>query len=1264
MTEAHSPESGHDMATSEPGESDDERFDVFISYSRKDSDFADRLETALERYRPPKSLGLPDRRLTVFRDVGDLVGTEYGAAIERYLTESRCLIVICSPDARASEWVNDEIRRFASARGVETIIPVLVRGRPNNEVGDGPEAAFPDALTEVLDIPLATSFQGFSGRQSVKKGQFASSWYTLLATVLGVSREQIEERDLRRRRNRNRAAGGVVAVVMASLAGLAGWALVERGQALEQSRIAQSNAFSALSTLALDRDGDHTLGFKLAAASLELDSTNPAAETLLLRSFYEGNLFRYQGRPYARPFSTDTFPSAFPEVPWDLKWISFEAGGDPSVEFIGTVAPNGSYRGAQEGGRGFVIQDAQDQEIGTIAGTWPNGAFSPGGRYVAVVSLDGEVQVAETTGIRGYGPFTWLTLSAPGGFIDDIAFSGDGETLLMSQGLGTSVRAWRLRGHPLPTVPFQVPEDASVFVDSMATRMIVAGHDVLFWSAADGLDTISAEVSALAEDGRRVVLADEAGIRVLDGQGAELARIDVEERVGSLVMLPDGRGFAAFGSNGLTLFDDDGGVMGVRAVDVGEDAELLGASAAHAIVVHGDSASIVTWSDGTRMAIAGRVDPAGISGDGWYAALRRPPDSVAVLDVRSGAVSGWKSQSEIVASRSLVYEDADEVGANVEFARITEDGAVVVAGSLDWGVFIWEWATDRIAIPSTPPYLGALDMVDSDGFLAAFDQAGEVFLFDENGDELFAINDPGGFGGRWLAGGRFLALNRPWDPEETTLLSFDTRHLMVRARADGDTLSLVERGEPAPRAELPLGDVAWAEATECGRMGLRGAARCLMERVGLAVLEDAAGVPIFLHGPHTLDSPDFSAGEHGYYNPEFVRWARETFVPDSDDLALREAIGSIWEPSVGNSVREHYAALQALDANRELKAQVLAEYPSQPDPGSYLREALGPLGEVVDARFELDAYGVPEAAGFWIRRERDGTRDEFQAAVEGLLTVYDQRFLRAAGPNAAVWREYSSGSAQAGEDSGRSIEADALMSERWTRIDDASVCEKEEAQDWVVGVRTLYCSLQRAGFIDWFIEDADMPVFLSGPHRGSELELEAPELDLEAPESDFDTPTFDFDAPTFGHYNPEFVRWAAERLIPGPDQTTARAVAGLAYRPWRRLGRAYHLALQHLEANPALEEALRAEILEGANPSMALWDALEPLRDEADRAGAGLTHRGLADGGLADDARMGEIATVAAGFWIRRDIDGSRPAFKAALLDLLSALDADFVGVP
>src|SRR5258707_867260 len=64
------------------------RFDAFLSYSRKDIDFAKCLEKELRSYLPPRDLPVPRRRLRVFRDQADISGVELTQALDSNLGNS------------------------------------------------------------------------------------------------------------------------------------------------------------------------------------------------------------------------------------------------------------------------------------------------------------------------------------------------------------------------------------------------------------------------------------------------------------------------------------------------------------------------------------------------------------------------------------------------------------------------------------------------------------------------------------------------------------------------------------------------------------------------------------------------------------------------------------------------------------------------------------------------------------------------------------------------------------------------------------------------------------------------------------------------------------------------------------------------------------------------------------------------------------------------------------------------------------------------
>src|ERR1700680_2661749 len=112
------------------------KYTAFLSYSHQDERWAHWLQRGLETYRVPSRLvgtqmaATGARRLApVFRDRSDLSsGTDLAANIDEALRGSANLIVICSPAASASRWVNEEIRLFRRLGRGERIFCLIVGG--------------------------------------------------------------------------------------------------------------------------------------------------------------------------------------------------------------------------------------------------------------------------------------------------------------------------------------------------------------------------------------------------------------------------------------------------------------------------------------------------------------------------------------------------------------------------------------------------------------------------------------------------------------------------------------------------------------------------------------------------------------------------------------------------------------------------------------------------------------------------------------------------------------------------------------------------------------------------------------------------------------------------------------------------------------------------------------------------------------------------------------------------------------------------------
>lgn len=178
---------------------DSRHYKAFISYSHSDERWARWLQRSLERYRLPKALlakhpELPKRLFPVFRDRDELAsGGDLSDSIRQAMDDSEALIVICSPSARASRWVNEEIKRFRATDRGHRIFCLLVAGSPEP---DAPDCAFPPALLlgdddEILHEPLAADAtpKGDGKRNAMLK---------IAAGLLNVGVDELKRRDAQR----------------------------------------------------------------------------------------------------------------------------------------------------------------------------------------------------------------------------------------------------------------------------------------------------------------------------------------------------------------------------------------------------------------------------------------------------------------------------------------------------------------------------------------------------------------------------------------------------------------------------------------------------------------------------------------------------------------------------------------------------------------------------------------------------------------------------------------------------------------------------------------------------------------------------------------------------------------------------------------------------------------------------------------------------------------------------------------------------------
>ena len=225
------------------------RYRAFVSYSHADARWARWIQRALEGYRVPAKLraeyGLAsDRLYPVFRDRDELSSAaRLGEAIESALAASDNLIVVCSPAAAKSRWVDEEVKAFKAQGRGDRIFCLIVDGEPGN--------CFPPSLAQ--DEPLGVDVRAHAdGKWNAK--------LKIIAGMLGIPFGDLKDREQRRRARIFAAAAAASVVLAGVMTALAISAVLagreaERSRALAAKSLEDAEAVAAfLSTMLTDID--------------------------------------------------------------------------------------------------------------------------------------------------------------------------------------------------------------------------------------------------------------------------------------------------------------------------------------------------------------------------------------------------------------------------------------------------------------------------------------------------------------------------------------------------------------------------------------------------------------------------------------------------------------------------------------------------------------------------------------------------------------------------------------------------------------------------------------------------------------------------------------------------------------------------------------------------------------------------------------------------------------------------------------------------
>lgn len=230
-----------------------QRYMAFLSYSHDDDKDAAWFHENLEEFRVPKRLigqltdmgPVPKRLSPIFRDRHELAAAaDLGEEIEEAIAGSRFLIVLCSPSAAQSHWINEEIKCFKRLHREDRVLAVILDGEPfaSDEPGREHEECFPPALRFHCDRkgrltaqraePLAADLResGDGRRMGLLK---------TVAGMLGVGLDDLVQREGQRRQRRMQIIAAASLVGMLFTSGMSLVAIQSRDAARDQRREAE-----------------------------------------------------------------------------------------------------------------------------------------------------------------------------------------------------------------------------------------------------------------------------------------------------------------------------------------------------------------------------------------------------------------------------------------------------------------------------------------------------------------------------------------------------------------------------------------------------------------------------------------------------------------------------------------------------------------------------------------------------------------------------------------------------------------------------------------------------------------------------------------------------------------------------------------------------------------------------------------------------------------------------------------------------------------
>lgn len=503
------------------------KYFAFISYSHADEKWGEWLHRGIETYRLPKGLAgrdgtrsgdpVPARLFPVFRDREELpTSADLGTMLREALDGSRYLVVICTPRAANSKWVNEEVLHFKRSGRANRVLCLIADGEPNAAAGEKPEMdseleCFPPAVRHPVDaegnLDFTRSVEPIAADARTQGDGKRGALLKLIAGLAEVGLDELRQREHERARTMMLRWLVASAALVLVFAGLATVALDQRSRALAEEKRAQQTLSGSDFAQAdeLMRRGEPNAALLHLSRAVTTDPDNTAAQLRM------ASLLKQRSWPYEMQ--------------------------EP------TGSAEGGVRGVMPvpGGDQVVVQRSEGfQQIWQV----PGAAVSP-------PLLHDEVEWA--------GRLSFLAVMEPTG------------KRMASGGHDGKVRLWQLPGGGKASSPRDLGSQVTALTADVKGRGLAAGSDKgrVVWMDWDGhseqlADDSGGRVTAIAIRADGMSLAAAIGDGVVKVWTLENSNQPLEikhpKTVNGLALSPDGRWLVTgCHDGGLRIWDTSSG---------------------------------------------------------------------------------------------------------------------------------------------------------------------------------------------------------------------------------------------------------------------------------------------------------------------------------------------------------------------------------------------------------------------------------------------------------------------------------------------------------------------------------------------------------------------------------------------------------------------------------------------------------------------------------------------------------------------------------